>query len=223
MQQRRRVPQTPSLDERLIRDSQNLRKQAEGMPACVARDDLLRKARQAETRVSRVLKWLSSPGLATAEVDALGDLHGYASCAVGASPPFPRCSEGPCTWQAKAKTLEKAGLALLRTTSLTVPCLRVSAPADHCHRRIRLPCYARSREGRFGICQTRQTRHEAWSATSLSSIYASRIRLMTMRLRVRVDPWRYPFAESTEPAGAGSGRECRPDRCRRTGESCTTS
>ena len=56
-------PQTPSLDERLIRDSQNLRKQAEGMPAGVARDDLLRKARQAETRVSTVLEWLSSPGL----------------------------------------------------------------------------------------------------------------------------------------------------------------
>jgi hypothetical protein len=125
-------------------------------------------------------------GLATAEVDALGDLQTLAVSlphrSIGARPPFPRCSEGPCTWQAKAKTLEKAGLALLRTTSLTVPCLRVSAPADHYHRRIRLPCYARSREGRFGICQTRQTRHEAWSATSLSSIYASRIRLMTMRL-----------------------------------------
>ena len=52
-------PQTPSL----IRDSQNLRKQAEGMPAGVARDDLLRKARQAETRVSTVLEWLSSRGL----------------------------------------------------------------------------------------------------------------------------------------------------------------
>jgi hypothetical protein len=33
MQQRRRIPQTPSLDERRIRDAQNLRKQAEGMPA----------------------------------------------------------------------------------------------------------------------------------------------------------------------------------------------
>ena len=59
MQQRRRIPQTPSRDEWLIRDSQNLRKQAEGMPAGVARDDLLRKARQAETRVSTVLEWLS--------------------------------------------------------------------------------------------------------------------------------------------------------------------
>ena len=63
MQQRRRIPQTPSRDEWFIRDSQNLRKQAEGMPAGVARDDLLRKARQAETRVSTVLEWLSSPGL----------------------------------------------------------------------------------------------------------------------------------------------------------------
>jgi hypothetical protein len=56
MQQRLRIPQTPSLDERLIRDSRNLRKQAEGMPAGVARDDLLRKACQAETRVSTVLE-----------------------------------------------------------------------------------------------------------------------------------------------------------------------
>ena len=56
-------PQTPSLDELLIRDSKNLRKQAEGMPAGVAQDDLLRKARQAETRVSTVLEWLSSRGL----------------------------------------------------------------------------------------------------------------------------------------------------------------
>ena len=63
MQQRRRIRQTPSLDERRIRDAQNLRKQAEGMPAGVGRDDMLRKARQAETRVSRVLEWLSSPGL----------------------------------------------------------------------------------------------------------------------------------------------------------------
>jgi hypothetical protein len=59
MQQRRRIPQTPSRDEWFIKDSQNLRKQAEGMPAGVARDDLLRKARQAETRVSTVLEWLS--------------------------------------------------------------------------------------------------------------------------------------------------------------------
>jgi hypothetical protein len=63
MQQRRRIPQTPSPDEPLIRDSENLRKQAEGMPPGVARDDLLRKARQAETRVSTVLEWLSSSGL----------------------------------------------------------------------------------------------------------------------------------------------------------------
>ena len=62
MQQRRRIP-PPSPDEPPIRDSQNLRKQAEGMPAGVARDDLLRKARQAETRVSTVLEWLSSRGL----------------------------------------------------------------------------------------------------------------------------------------------------------------
>ena len=49
MQQRRRSRQTSSLDQRLAQESQNLRKQAEGMPAGIPRDDLLRKARQAET------------------------------------------------------------------------------------------------------------------------------------------------------------------------------
>jgi hypothetical protein len=69
MQQRRHTPKTSFLDERLTRDSQNLRKQAEGMPAGVARDDLLRKAGQAD-RASRVLDRLSSPGLlAGTEID----------------------------------------------------------------------------------------------------------------------------------------------------------
>jgi hypothetical protein len=62
MRQRHHIPQTSDLDELLAKDSQNLRKQAEGTPAGVAREDLLRKARQAE-RATRVLEWLSSPGL----------------------------------------------------------------------------------------------------------------------------------------------------------------
>jgi hypothetical protein len=64
MRQRRRSRQTSSLDQRLAQESQNLRKQAEGMPAGIPRDDLLRKARQAET-ASHVLEWVSSPGLKT--------------------------------------------------------------------------------------------------------------------------------------------------------------
>jgi len=67
MQQRHRIPQTSALDERLARDSQNLRKQAEGMPVGVAREDLLRKARQAE-RAARVLEWLSSSRSAAAQM-----------------------------------------------------------------------------------------------------------------------------------------------------------
>jgi hypothetical protein len=69
MQQPRHTPKTFSADERLTRDSRNLRKRAEGMPAGVARDDLLRKARQAD-RASRVLDRLSSLGLvAGTEID----------------------------------------------------------------------------------------------------------------------------------------------------------
>jgi hypothetical protein len=39
-----------------------LREQAEGLPPGIVRDDLIRKARQAET-ASRMNEWLSSPGL----------------------------------------------------------------------------------------------------------------------------------------------------------------
>ncbi len=52
--------QTSPLDQRFAQEARNLRKQAEGMPAGVPREDLLRKARQAET-ASHVLDWLSSP------------------------------------------------------------------------------------------------------------------------------------------------------------------
>jgi hypothetical protein len=62
MQMRRRFTQISSLSDRLIQQAQNLRQQADGMPAGVRRDELLKKARQAET-TANVDEWLSSPGL----------------------------------------------------------------------------------------------------------------------------------------------------------------
>jgi hypothetical protein len=47
------------LGERLSREAQNLRRQAEGMPPGVLRDDLLKKARQADT-ASQINNWVSS-------------------------------------------------------------------------------------------------------------------------------------------------------------------
>ena len=62
MEIRRRVKQISSLSDRLIQQAQNLRQQADGMPAGVRRDELLKKARQAETSANAD-EWLSSPGL----------------------------------------------------------------------------------------------------------------------------------------------------------------
>jgi hypothetical protein len=62
MSTRRREKQTTSLKDRLIQEAESLRRQAEEMPAGVRRDELLRKARQAET-AARVDDWLASPGL----------------------------------------------------------------------------------------------------------------------------------------------------------------
>jgi hypothetical protein len=62
MEIRRRVKQISSLSDRLIQQAENLRQQADGMPAGVRRDELLKKARQAETSANAD-EWLSSPGL----------------------------------------------------------------------------------------------------------------------------------------------------------------
>jgi hypothetical protein len=62
VQQRRLVRQTSALDQRLTEESQRLRKEAQGTPPGVARDGLVRKARQAET-AAHIQQWLSSPGL----------------------------------------------------------------------------------------------------------------------------------------------------------------
>jgi hypothetical protein len=49
MKERNRFPQTASPVQRPSKEAQNLRKQAEGMPSGISRDDLLKKARQADT------------------------------------------------------------------------------------------------------------------------------------------------------------------------------
>ena len=60
--QRRRIQQTATLDERLEDHAKRLRDEARGTPPGVERDNLIRRARLAET-ASHVRDWLSSPGL----------------------------------------------------------------------------------------------------------------------------------------------------------------
>jgi hypothetical protein len=60
MPERRRFTQTEPLDKRLAKEATRLRKQARGTPPGVERDDLVRKARRAET-ASRMTEWLT-PG-----------------------------------------------------------------------------------------------------------------------------------------------------------------
>ena len=61
-QQRRRFKQTTTLDQRLSEQAERLRKEAQGTPQGVKRDDLLRRARQAET-AAHMQEWITSPGL----------------------------------------------------------------------------------------------------------------------------------------------------------------
>jgi hypothetical protein len=60
--QRRRFNQTQSLEARLSEEAQRLRAKAKLLPPGAARDELIRKARQAEAG-SRINKWITSPGL----------------------------------------------------------------------------------------------------------------------------------------------------------------
>lgn len=63
MQQlRRRFTQTAPLELRMAQQANRLRKDAQGTPPGVKRDDLIRRARQIET-ASHIKEWLSSPGL----------------------------------------------------------------------------------------------------------------------------------------------------------------
>jgi hypothetical protein len=60
--QRRRIEQNTTLEERLVKEAQRLRKEAKGTPPGIERERLLRMARQAET-ASHVSDWLASRGL----------------------------------------------------------------------------------------------------------------------------------------------------------------
>ena len=62
MQIRRRVIQDRSLEQRLADEARRLREQARLLPSGALREEVLRKARQAETG-ARMSEWLSSPGL----------------------------------------------------------------------------------------------------------------------------------------------------------------
>jgi hypothetical protein len=64
--QRRRFKNIRTLPERLDQEVKRLREEAEKLPHGGERDQLLRKARQAETAL-HVNDWLSSPGLRTPE------------------------------------------------------------------------------------------------------------------------------------------------------------
>jgi hypothetical protein len=59
---RRRVKQTESLEIRLSAEAARLREEAKKLPQGIKREELLRKARQAET-ASHMSEWLKSPGL----------------------------------------------------------------------------------------------------------------------------------------------------------------
>jgi hypothetical protein len=62
MQRRRRFQQTQSLEARLSEEAKRLREEAKLLPQGAQREELIRKARQAET-ASHVNEWLRSPGL----------------------------------------------------------------------------------------------------------------------------------------------------------------
>jgi hypothetical protein len=60
--QRRRFKHTLTFPERLDQEAERLRTEAGKLPPGIEREELLRKARQAETAF-HVNEWLSSPGL----------------------------------------------------------------------------------------------------------------------------------------------------------------
>jgi hypothetical protein len=64
MPERRRIIHTDTLnlEEQFAAEAKRLREKAETLPPGIVREDLLRKARQAETG-SHVGDWVSSPGL----------------------------------------------------------------------------------------------------------------------------------------------------------------
>jgi hypothetical protein len=62
MQFRRRFKQTDLLEDRLAEEAKRLQKEAKLLPPGALREEVLRKARQAETG-AHMSEWLRSPGL----------------------------------------------------------------------------------------------------------------------------------------------------------------
>ncbi|MDE2241150.1 MAG: hypothetical protein KGK01_01550 [Bradyrhizobium sp.] len=62
MLKRRRFKQTSSLEDRLLKDTEQLQEKAKGLPPGPARDELVRKIRRNQT-ASHLSEWLRSPGL----------------------------------------------------------------------------------------------------------------------------------------------------------------
>lgn len=60
--QRRRFKNTLTFPDRLAKEAERFRKEAETTPPGQERDSLLRKARQAET-AAHIDQWIASPGL----------------------------------------------------------------------------------------------------------------------------------------------------------------
>jgi hypothetical protein len=58
----RRFKQTEPLKQRLAEETAKLRKEAQGTPPGIEREQLIRRARQTET-ASHMIEWLASPGL----------------------------------------------------------------------------------------------------------------------------------------------------------------
>ncbi|TGN90919.1 hypothetical protein EOW77_0003540 [Bradyrhizobium yuanmingense] len=61
-QQRQKVKQTRSLEERMAEQAADLKERANQLPAGAERESLLRRARLAETG-AHISDWLRSPGL----------------------------------------------------------------------------------------------------------------------------------------------------------------
>ena len=64
MERRRVSKQQISFEERLAGHARRLRDEAKKLPPGSERDDLIRRARQAET-ASHLTEWVTSPGLAS--------------------------------------------------------------------------------------------------------------------------------------------------------------
>ena len=62
MQHRRSFKQTQSLEARLAEEAKRLREEAKLVPPGALREELIRKARRAET-ASHINEWLTSSGL----------------------------------------------------------------------------------------------------------------------------------------------------------------